>query len=305
MNPSSAARIRTALLLFATLSPLGHAQVSEPAGSSGYKLLKLDISPRAAALSGAGAARPAFEQGISPAIEVPGNVRLSAGWTSGYARLDGEIEHASWVVPSPGGAVFGRLRFQGFQDLEGYDDESRPTGTYSASTWAAGVGYSLGLERFVPGLTTGLAFHGGMNHVAAFTSYAGWGDLGARWSRGDYAVGATVRNWGLASKSDQDPETLPLQAQVGGAYLRALPAGWTLAVLADARWTVDESWTLPVALESRWGVLALRSGYALGLDESRPSFGVGVQGSTWGLDASLAWHGALGLSPGMSVTAGL
>jgi hypothetical protein len=67
----------------------------------------------------------------------------------------------------------------------------------------------------------------------------------------------------------------------------------------------DEAWTLPLAVESRWGVLALRTGYAIGLDESRPSFGVGVQGATWGLDASLAWHGALGLSPGMSVTAGL
>lgn len=305
MNPSTATRIRVSSLLAAALPLAAHAQFSEPAGSSGYKLLKLDISPRAAALSGAGTALPELEQGISPAISVPEDVRLSAGWTSGYSRFEGEIEHASWVVPAPGGAAFGRLRFQGFQDLEGYDTEDRSTGTYTASTWAAGFGYAVGLQRFVPGLSTGIALHGGMNHVAAVTSFAGWGDLGVRWSHGAFSVGAAVRNWGLASESDQDPETLPLQAQIGGSYTRALPSNWTLAVLTDARWTVDESWTLPVALESRWGVLALRTGYALGLDESRPSFGVGVQGSTWGVDASLAWHDALGLSPGMSISAGL
>lgn len=305
MKPSSASQVRMFLFLAAGLFSLAGAQLSEPAGASGYKLLKLDISPRAAALSGAGAARPELEQGISPAIAIPDLVRLSAGWTSGYSRLDGEIEHASWVVPALGGAVFGRLRFQGFQDIDGYDGEDRPTGTYTASTWAAGFGYALGLDRIVPGLSTGMALHGGMNHVAAVTSFAGWGDLGVRWSRSAFAAGAAVRNWGLASESDQDPETLPLQAQIGGAWTRQLPADWNLTVLTDARWTVDESWTLPIALESRWGVLALRTGYALGLDESRPSFGVGVQGTTWGVDASLAWHGALGFSPGMSISAGL
>lgn len=281
------------------------AQLSEPAGSSGYKLLKLDISPRAAALSGAGVAAPGLEQDLNPALAVPDKIRLGAGWTSGYARLDGRIEHASWTMPLSGGALFGRMRFQGFEGIDGYDNEDRSTGTYTASTWALGVGTSRSLAFLVPGLSAGLRASGGMNHVASVASWAGWADLGLRWESGAWALGGAVRNWGLASISDQDHETLPLQAQFGGAWTKGLPYGWTLSVLADARWTVDEAWTVPVGLESRWGMLALRSGWNVGLDESRPSFGVGILGDSWGVEASLAWHGALGLSPGMSLSAGI
>lgn len=295
---------RVSALLLAGAS-LAAAQLSEPSGASGYKLLKLDISPRAAALSGAGVARPELEQDLNPAIAVPDKIRLGAGWTSGYARLDGRIEHASWASPAPGGSFFGRLRFQGFEDIDGYDVEDRSTGTYTASTWAAGMGYGFSLSRLVPGLSAGLRASGGMNHVASVASYAGWIDLGTRWERGPWAVGATVRNWGLASVSDHDHEILPFQTQLGGAWTRALPHDWSVSVLGDARWTADEEWTLPVGLESRWGMLALRTGWTLGLEESRPSFGVGVLGDSWGVEASLAWHGALGLSPGMSLVAGI
>lgn len=295
---------RAALLLLA-FSALAPAQLSEPAGASGYKLLKLDISPRAAALSGAGVARPELEQDINPAIRRPDGTRLGAGWTSGFARLEGRIEHAWWATPAPGGAFLGRMRFQGFEGIEGYDTEDRPTGDYTASTWAAGAGYVLGLDRLVPGLSAGLRASGGMNHVASIASWAGWADLGARWEKGEWGAGAAVRNWGLASVSDQDHETLPLQAQLGGSWTKPLPWGWSISVLADARWTVDEEWTLPVGLESRWGMLALRSGWTLGLEESRPSFGVGILGDAWGVEASLAWHGALGLSPGMALVAGI
>lgn len=296
---------KRACLLVALGAPLVGAQLSEPAGSTGYKLLKLDVSPRTAALSGAGAALPELDQDVNPAIAVPDKIRLSAGWTSGYERLDGRIEHASWAAPAAGGAFLGRLRFQGFEDLDGYDVEDRSTGSYTASTWAAGVGWAGPLTRLVPGLSAGARASGGMNHVAAVSSYAGWIDLGARWERGPWAAGGAVRNWGFASVSDHDHETLPFQAQLGGSWTASLPAGWTLSVLGDARWTVDEEWTLPVGLEGRWGVLSLRSGWALGLDESRPSFGVGVLGESWGVEASLAWHGALGLSPGMSLVAGI
>lgn len=296
--------MRAAILVLA-LAGLSCAQLAEPAGASGYKLLKLDISPRTAALSGAGVARPELEQDLNPAIATPDRTRLGAGWTSGYARLEGRVEHASWAMPAPGGALFGRLRFQGFEDIEGYDAEDRSTGTYTASTWAAGLGYGLSLSKLVPGLSVGLRASGGMNHVASVASWAGWADLGTRWEKGEWAAGATIRNWGLASVSDQDHETLPLQTQLGGSWTRSLPHDWSVSVLADARWTVDEEWTAPLGLESRWGMLALRTGWTLGLEESRPSFGVGVLGDSWGVEASLAWHGALGLSPGMALTAGI
>jgi hypothetical protein len=45
-----------------------------------------------------------------------------------------------------------------------------------------------------------------MNTVASVSSWAGWADLGLRWERGSWALGATVRNWGLASVSDHDHE---------------------------------------------------------------------------------------------------
>ena len=296
--------MRAALPLL-VLAAICGAQLSEPSGASGYKLLKLDISSRTAALSGAGVASPELEQDLNPAFAAPDKIRLGAGWTSGYSRLDGRIEHAAWAMPAAGGALFGRLRFQGFEGIEGYDNEDRSTGTYTASTWAFGVGYGHSLAPLVPGLSAGVRASGGMNTVASVGSWAGWGDLGLRWTNGPWALGATIRNWGLASVSDQDHETLPLQTQFGGAWTKGLSCDWTISVLTDARWTVDEEWTLPVGLESRWGVLALRSGWNLGLKDSRPSFGVGILGESWGVEASLAWHGALGLSPGMSLSAGL
>jgi len=305
MTPSPSAPVRRFAGLIVFLPAFALGQLSEPAGSSGYKLLKLDISPRQAALSGAGVALPGSEQEANAAIDPSDKIRLTAGWTSGYSQLDGKIEHVSWVDPLAGGTLFGRLRFQGFDNIPGYDIEDRGTGTYTASTWAAGCGYAHSLDVLLPGLVTGLALHGGMNHVDAVASFAGWTDLGARWTHGEFALGGSVRNWGFASISDHDPETLPLQTQFGGSYTRRLPFDWTVSVLTDARWTIDEEWTLPVGLEARWGMLALRSGWTVGLAESRPSFGVGIQGEAWGVDASMAWHGALGLSPGMSLTAGI
>lgn len=286
------------------LASLAGAQISEPSGSSGYKLLKLDVSPRSAALSGAGVSSPLLESDLSPALDTLASPRLSAGWSAGYARFESQIEHAAWATPLLGGTLFGRLRFQGFEGIPGYDGEARPTGTYTASTWAAGLGYGHGLDAILPNLSAGLALHGGMNHVEATSSFAGWTDIGLRWNPGAWKTGAVLRNLGIATRSDADQETLPTQIQIGAS--RGLPWGaWELSPFLDARWTRDEEWTFPVALEARWGGLYLRTGWAFGLQEARPSFGVGLLGETWGCDASLGWHGALGLAPGLTLSAGI
>lgn len=293
--PTVGALFAGALLLSAPV----RAGIDLESGESGYKLLKLEAGSRSAALSGAGVAAPALEQDLNPAIDAPEKIEMAVGWTRGYTQFGDDRQHAVWAVPLARAALLANLRFQGFSDLEGYDDEARSTGTYTASTFAGGVGLSLPLPA---GVRLGARLEGGSNHVADARSWAAWGDLGARWSLDSswWSLGTSVRNWGLATTSGDDAETLPLTVQLGGAAHHGL-GSWDLSLMLDAKRPLDEDWTFPLGLEARWSVLSLRAGFPLGRDEARPSFGAGLAWDAWRVDAHLGWHGALGIAPGMQL----
>jgi hypothetical protein len=67
--------------------------------------------------------------------------------------------------------------------------------------------------------------------------------------------------------------------------------------MADLRLVADEDLTWPVALEARWNGFSLRTGFPIAQSEARPSLGVGYLGDSWGIDAGLGWHSALGFAP--------
>ena len=266
---------------------------SIPDGASGYKLLKTLTSPRSQALSGAGVAEPGLDAGSNPALDSTDHLQLSAGWVQAYGRMDGSYQEASWVVPWSNWTWEGRALYAGFGDIPGRDGNDLPTGTYAASTWAVEAGASIPVSA-VDGLRAGLVAGGGSESVSDATSIAGWASAGLRWAPSNlpWAVGIAVRNLGETDNSDR----LPVVVQ-GGASWTGRWGDWTVVPMADVRLASDEDLVVPLAVEVRWNGAFLRSGFAVGQPEARPSFGVGFQGDAWGLDAGLGWHAALGFAP--------
>jgi hypothetical protein len=110
------------------------------------------------------------------------------------------------------------------------------------------------------------------------------------------SAGLSVQNLGYGSKSGDYRERLPTIAQ-GGLSWTFRWGDWSVVPMADVRLVADEDLTYPVALEARWNGFSLRAGFPVARSEARPSFGAGYLGDSWGIDAGLGWHSALGFAP--------
>lgn len=268
-----------------------------PAGGSGFKLLKLDATPSSLALSGSGVGIGSTDFLRNPATDSVDLVTLSAGYGTTFSRLDGSLQQGAWSMPSGSWTVSAMARFEGFGDIPGRDEADRSTGTYSASSWAfdAGLAGPTGID----GLRAGLDAGAGMDAVADANAWAGWIGLGARYQPKDakWSMGASLKNLGVATTSGEHAEDLPATVQIGGAWYQKL-SDWTLIPSADIKLVADEDAQFPVGLEARWNILTLRTGYVVGRAEALPSFGLGLEWDGWIVEASTAWHQALGLAPG-------
>lgn len=299
--------MKRSALLVGLLSLPSFAQVdfSIPDGRASFKLLKLQISSRAEGLSGAGSAVPGSgsDQDQNPAVANPGWLELSAGMKSLPEQFGTSVQHLSWRVPAWSGTVTGRMRYEGFQDLAGYDAEGRSTGSFSASTWTAGLGYARAWDS---AWTLGARAAYARNTVGRWAGWAVVGDAGLRWTpRAPWSVAASLLNIGYASKVDTAKEHLPTTVVVGGAWRFPTLYGWELVGLVDARKPNDEDLTVPVGVEGRWSILVLRAGFPLLLEEARPSLGAGVAWENLKLDASVGWHAATGIATSMEFALGL
>jgi hypothetical protein len=292
------------------LSTAALAQVdfSISPGQSGFKLLKLQPSARASGLSGAGSALPGLgsDQDQNPAVVRPEWVELSVGMASLPEQFASSIQHTAWRVPAGPGTVTGRVRYEGFQDLAGYDEEDRSTGLFSASTWSAGAGYSWVIDS---AWTLGARAAYARNTVERFSNWAIAGDVGLRFApKAPWSLGASLLNVGYAAKpdwSDSAKETLPTTIVLGGAWRFPVLHGWHLTAMADLRHPNDEEWTAPIGLEASWSILTLRTGFPLLLEDARPSLGAGLAWENLRLDASVAWHAATGMTSGLELALGL
>lgn len=298
--------MRSALILaLVPFAALAQVDLSIPDGSSSFKLLKLQTSSRAEGLSGAGSAVPGLgsDQDQNPAVASPGWLELSAGMKSLPEQFGTSVQHLSWRVPAGRGTVTGRIRYEGFQDLAGYDKEGRSTGSFSASTWTAGLGYARPLDS---AWNVGARVAYARNTVERWASWAVVGDVGLRWTpKAPWSAAASLLNVGYAAKVDTAKERLPTTVVVGGAWRFPTLSGWNLTGLVDVRKPNDEDLVVPLGLEARWNILTLRTGYPLLLDEARPSLGAGVAWENLKLDASVAWHAATGMSTSMEFALGL
>lgn len=267
-----------------------------PSGGAGFKLLKLDATPAALALSGAGVGARSLDPILNPATDSASHATLAAGYGATFQKLDGSLQQAAWTLPEGNWTWNALARFEGFDNLQGRDEEDRSTGTYSASSWAIDAGLSLPL--LTDGLRLGATIGTGMNMVANASSWAGWLSLGATYhtDASPWSLGLSWRNIGMGTTSGKHGENLPMVIQCGGAWTQPLGT-WTLVPMADVKWVADEDIQFPVGLEARWRILALRAGYTLARDEALPSLGLGLGWEGWTIDLGTSWHQTLGFAP--------
>lgn len=272
-----------------------------PEGGAGFKLLKSFATPRDQALSGAGTGGPGIELSANPATDSVRQTSISAGWIQTYGQLGGSLQDVLWQIPFGGWNAEGRLRYEGFSDIPGRDESAQSTGTYGASTWSGEGGFSAPLPW--DGLRAGFVVGGGMDAVSDATAWGAWVSGGLRWAPRalPLGVGLAVENLGMGTTSGQYRERLPAIVQLGLSWTQEW-GDWTVIPMADLRQVADEDMVVPLALEVRWNGLSLRTGFPVGRSEARPSFGLGYLGDSWGVDAGLGWHAALGFAPSGQLT---
>jgi len=272
-----------------------------PQGGSGFKLLKSFASPRDQALSGGGTGGPGIELSANPATDSVDKSTISAGWIQTYGQFGGSLQGARWQIPIGAWNAEGRVRYEGFSDIPGRDESGQSTGTYGASTWSTEAGFSAPLPW--EGLRAGLILGGGMDAVSDATAWGAWASGGVRWAPSSLplGVGLAVDNLGIGTTSGQYRERLPAVVQLGASWTQKW-GDWTVIPMADVRKVADEDFVLPLALEILWNGISMRTGFPIGRPEARPSFGLGYMGDSWGLDAGLGWHAALGFAPSGQLT---
>ena len=285
------------ITLALAVSAQAQLDLSIPDGSSGYKLLKLQPSPRAEALSGAGSAVSGLgsDQDQNPAVAKPDGNELSGGYASLPEKFATGIQHLSWRIPAGPGTFTGRIRYEGFSDLAGYDDEDQSTGDFSASTWTAGGGYAWNIDS---SFTVGTRLQYAMNSVERYHSWAIVGDLGVRYApvHHPWSLAASLLNVGKSSVADSVEDKLPTTVVLGAGWRFPRLSGWQFTLLADLRHPNDEAWTLPVGVEAQWSVLTVRAGFPVLADNARPSFGAGLAWENIRLDGSVAWNAVTGMT---------
>jgi hypothetical protein len=213
------------------------------------------------------------------------------------------IQHLSWLVPAGPGTLTGRIRYEGFQNLAGYDEDDNSTGNFSASTWTAGAGYSWRIDS---AWTAGGRIAYGRNTIERYSDWAVVGDLGVRWTpTAPWSLAMSLLNIGRASTADSSADVLPTTVVIGGAWRFPTLYGWNLVALADFRHPNDEDWTIPVGIEAQWSILTLRTGFPLLLADGRPSLGAGLHWDNLRLDASVNWNAATGMTTALEFGLGL
>ncbi|HNY29684.1 MAG TPA: hypothetical protein PKO15_02245 [Fibrobacteria bacterium] len=282
----------TALVL-AGLANLFASPLDLPLGGSDFKLLKAPAGPVSQAFSQGGVSRS--DLAGNPAVDSVSSTWIGIGWMESYTKFEGSGQEAVWQAPMGRWSFLGHARYEGFDGLEGRSETDRPTGDYSAYTWALEGGASVRLPW--QGWQLGAMLGGGMEAVSNASAYAGWGSMGLRVAEPSrpWAFGVVASNLGLAG-SDRSWVDLPAVIQGGGSWAFRLER-WTLVPMADVRWVADEDIVFPVAFEARWEGARLRTGFPVGRPEAAPSFGAGWTSDSWAIDLGLGWHTALGLAP--------
>jgi hypothetical protein len=192
-----------ALLLASTTAV--HAQVS-----GAFSVLRLDASPRAAAMAGAYGAvsthdvQSLFYNPASLTPEVAGTLGLSylnhiGGLNAGFSAYAREVAGI--------GTLAGGIRFLSWGSTERLDEDGRDDGTFGAADVALTVGISRAQDER---LRIGAAVHGIVSGIDVHRATALAADLGATYALGSSGItaGLSLHNLGIVMASLGDVDDL-------------------------------------------------------------------------------------------------
>ena len=260
-------------------------QFDAPKGEASFGFLKLSLSPRSAALGGAGSA---LVDGIVDAdLNPAAAIRDSGGIAAGQAYLNatsGRGDFASWNIPVENYRVTVQIRYLGYDNLSGFDGLDRSTAGYGAHSLKLQLGTAGSLFGFNYGVSTSFA----QNNIADATYGAGLLNMGLqRQLPKGFSAGLSLMNADYWTSKAQDGSAIiaPTILQGGLSYSRSLPASILMSVALDARKRNDEDIAFPMGVEACWqNILSVRVGYPIAQQEASPTFGVGLNWSRYGFE---------------------
>ena len=299
-------RISNALLAFsflATYSLAGQYWDVDPGGTT-MKFLSTSVSPRSAAIAGAGIVMPA---GIS---EVSRNPLATTTVTQSAIGIN-EVIYSEAVganltsiyygLPLESINVSAALEFLGYGEIEGRDDEGFKTSSYGAFSWAAQVGVSNRLSIFNWATTLRMA----SQTIEDETALAILGDFGGSFKLNQYfSFGAVLTNVGYVSSYQTEAESPPTALQAGVSAKLPIASLFDFTAYADLyrRADTEMQWLFGGELNYK-KVLVLRGGYSLRPDtESGVSGGIGICFDLFSIDYAYQSRPALEGNHVLSVT---
>lgn len=273
-------------------------------GEASYQFLKLPLSPRVTALSGAGAAlwNGGGEAESNPASVARDDSRVIAGYGMPFGQFGARASHVAWNTrwnesPESGRLWFG-ARYLGFDEIMGRSEIDEATTPYGAHTWKGQIGYAKAWQALNIGLALGFA----QNHIAEATYSTGLLNLGAQYRvwRG-LSLGGMVTNLDFGADAAQqegyDAPFAPTVFQAGLAYTQDLPRNLHASLAFDARTRNDETMVFPAGLELAWkNAVTVRMGYPFGAAEEQQAgltAGVGLAWSMFRVNYAIESHETL------------
>jgi hypothetical protein len=236
----------------------------DPGGTT-MKFLSMHVSPRTAAMSGAGVAD------VSRASEVSRNpLALSAAASPEFGInqiiMDGAAldKFSSAYFAMPVGQSFaagGTVDFLGYDEIEGRDENGLKTADYAAYAWSLQTGFGSRNDVF----NWATSFRFASQTIDDETAFAFLGNVGGSYRVNRYlAFATTLTNAGYVTEYDKVKEYAPMALQAGITGIVPFSEKWALHLSADAyrRADTDPQWLFGGELTYA-EILQLRAGYAL------------------------------------------
>ncbi|MDR1760421.1 MAG: PorV/PorQ family protein [Fibrobacter sp.] len=265
-------------------------------GGTTMKFLSMPVSPRTAALAGAGIASP---ENASEASRNPVATAASSEAHLGVNQiLFSDITAANFTSVYFGNSfrylnMSASLEFLNYDDLEGRDENGFLTGDFGAGAWALQLGVGSTPSAFRWGLSARFASET-IENASAFAFLA---DAGGAFQLNRYvSFGAAIRNFGWVSEYESEKEYAPLSLQAGVTGIYPVTSAFSLALHADAyrRTDYQAEWLLGSEIAYK-KILVLRGGYAFrGDTDGGVSGGLGIRAGALQLDYAYSARPAVG-----------
>ena len=250
----------------------------DPGGVT-MKFLAMQVSPRAAALSGAGVADPGRVSEISRnplAMSVANDAEFGLSQVIfGNGGADNFVS-AYYGLPLGKKYTLGlAVDFLGYDNIEGRDENGLKTSEYGSYAWSLLAGFGSRSKVFNWAASARFA----TQTIDDETGYLFSVDGGGSFRVNQYlSFGANFTNLGFASKYESEKEAAPLALQAGVTGFIPILDRWMVHLSVDAYRRADTKAQVLIGGELVYfDMLSFRMGYAIRPDtEDAVSGGLGV-----------------------------